>query len=133
MLRYTHIYDLLFRIALISFVGLPIIYLFTLITDKLRPSTPVLIILIVVFMGVIMGVAYLISISIGWIPTYLYVRLTLSTKISPSEAKNLSFLFDGSLSNGKWYPLYDIKELKPESRKEALFQFARRITITGTK
>lgn len=74
-------------------------------------------------MGVIMGAVYLISKYLAWIPTFLYIRLTLATNVSPKEAEKLSFLFDGSL-NGGWHPLLNIKELKPESRKEALFQVA---------
>jgi len=81
---------------------------------------------LVFFIGFCIGTGYLINMAIGWLPAYLYIRLTLSTKVGPSDAKALAFLFKLS-SNGKWYPLLEIKKLNPEDRREALFQFAKKV------
>ncbi|SEO18103.1 DnaJ domain-containing protein [Nitrosospira multiformis] len=61
-----------------------------------------------------------------WLPSYLYARSIIFTKISADEAKRLSFLFDGSL-NGSWYPLGALRKIDPEFRREALFRFANKI------
>lgn len=61
-----------------------------------------------------------------WLPTYLHVRLSLSTRITPDEAERLSFLFDGSLG-GVWYPLNSIRKIDTEFRREALLRFANKI------
>lgn len=131
MLRYTHIYELLYRIGkiIISFMSVASIFGLFGITVFTKSGGVSSLAIYAMFGGCAIGVSYLIDMVIGWLPTFLYIRYTLSTKISPSEAGSLSFLFNGSL-NGKWYPLLNIKGLKPEARKEALFQFAKTITIT---
>jgi hypothetical protein len=122
MLRYTHIYELLYRIG-----GLLITVLFVAeVLDTLGRGLPAALFAII-FLGCCVGMAYLLLKTTGWIPTFLYIRLTLLAKVSPSDAGKLSFLFDGSLENGKWYPLLEIKDLPSASRRDALFQFAKKI------
>jgi len=89
---------------------------------------------LVIFVGSWFGILYLLEKTLlpDWLPTYLYIRRKLHTEVSPSDAKKLSFLFDGSL-DGKWYPLHEIRELRPESRREALFQFAKNVVIERAK
>jgi hypothetical protein len=58
-----------------------------------------------------------------WLPTFLYVHLSLSTKITAKEADKIKFLFDGSLG-GVWFPLKHIRKIDPALRREALFSFA---------
>jgi hypothetical protein len=61
-----------------------------------------------------------------WLPTFLHVRLTLFTNISPREADRMGYLFDGSLG-GVWYPLGSLRKIDPDFRREALFRFANKI------
>lgn len=61
-----------------------------------------------------------------WLPTFLHVRLTLFTKISPREADQMGYLFDGSLGD-VWYPLGSLRKIDPDFRREALFRFANKI------
>lgn len=61
-----------------------------------------------------------------WLPTYLYVRVSLFTPISRDEAEKVSFLFDGSL-DGKWFPLHVLRKLEREYRNEALQRIANKI------
>jgi len=61
-----------------------------------------------------------------WLPTFLYVRMTLRTSITGAEAAKLSYLFDGTLG-GQWYPFRAIKKIETGYRKEALFRFANKI------
>lgn len=135
MLRYTHIYELLYRIVgifvTVWFVG----SVFDLLGLGVLRSTSglALIVTAAIFLCCCVGVIYFLRRTIGWLPAFLYIRLTLSTKVSPSEANNLSFLFDGSLNDGKWYPLREVREISPEDRREALFQFARKITTERAK
>jgi len=124
MLRYTHIYLLIYRLVM-AFAWLLV---FALAIDSIGKN---LIVIIVIGVGSL-GIFIFLLRTFDWLPTFLYIRLTLSTKVSPSEADKLSFLFDGSL-NGKWHPLLEIGELKPESRREALFQFAKRVAMEGGK
>lgn len=56
----------------------------------------------------------------------MYVRFSILTKISPSEAARLTFLFDGSIG-GIWYPLGALRKIDPVFRREALFRFANKI------
>ena len=133
MLRYTHIYQLLYRIvglfAVLFFVAM-VYGLLDTITGISKAPLPIS---FIIFIVCCVGAIYLLNKTTGWVPTYLYISRTLSTEVSPTEAKELSFLFDGSLKNGKWYPLREIRELKPESRREALFQFAKRVTTEMEK
>ncbi len=61
-----------------------------------------------------------------WLPTYLHVRFSLFIKITPAEAEQISFLFDGSLW-GTWYPCSGFRKIDSEYRREALFRFANKI------
>ncbi|MCX7178657.1 MAG: J domain-containing protein [Proteobacteria bacterium] len=61
-----------------------------------------------------------------WLPTYLHVRFSLFTMVTPAEAERLSFLFDGSLW-GRWYPCGAFRKIDKEFRREALFRFANKI------
>lgn len=64
-----------------------------------------------------------------WIPSWLYVRLNLGVPINTSEGEKISFLFDGSMPGGCWYPLHGFKKIEKEFRREALFVFANRVSI----
>lgn len=61
-----------------------------------------------------------------WLPTWLHVRASLWTRVTPVEAAKLGFLFDGSL-DGRWFPMGAIRRISPEYRREALFRFANKI------
>nr|WP_146032299.1 J domain-containing protein [Stutzerimonas stutzeri] len=63
-----------------------------------------------------------------WSSSWLYVRLNLGVSIDPAEAEKISFLFDGSMPGGKWYPLHGFREIEGEFRREALFVFANRVS-----
>lgn len=126
MLRYTHFYDMLYKfLALLagaSVAGLIIELISPLLSQANRDIKWM--VGSVILICSILGVMYLLCSKMGWIPTLLYIRFTLHTKVSPSEGKTLSFLLDGSLG-GKWYPCRWILEVNPESRRrEALFEFA---------
>lgn len=119
MLRYTHIYDLLYKVTAL------VLYLVSVgsILDHLLPkNTPQYLSFIILIVSM-MGFVYLLYTYTDWIPTYLYVRLSLGIKVNHSEAAQLTFLFSGDY----WYPLSEIKELNQEERKQALFNFANSI------
>jgi hypothetical protein len=95
------------------------------ILDHILPkNTPQYLSFVIIIVSMV-GFVYLLYKYTDWIPTYLYVRLSLGIKVSPSEAAQLTFLFSGDY----WYPLSEIKTLKPEERKKALFNFANNIRI----
>ncbi|MEQ1658681.1 MAG: J domain-containing protein [Hylemonella sp.] len=139
MIRFTHGWDLLYRIGLF-FAGL---YLLTAVNTMVEPMTTpieqflkyrtsngwfwdVLVIGYFIF-GVISCVLLLKRTLLPpWIPTLLYVRLHIDTKISPQEAQKVAFLFDGSL-DGTWYPLGQLSKIHPDYRNETLFRFANKI------
>ena len=85
-------------------------------------------IVVAYFIGGYLASVFLINKTIlpTWLPTFLHVRFTLFTKISPREAERLHFLFDGSLG-GKWYPLGYLRKIDPDYRRETLFRFANQI------
>jgi hypothetical protein len=128
MLRYTHIYDLLYKLTAL------VLYVVSVgpILDHLLPkNTPQYLSFVIIIVSM-MGFVYLLYSYTDWIPTYLYVRLSLGIKVSHSEAAQLTLLFGGDY----WYPLSEIKELKSEERKQALFNFAnyiRNLQAKGSK
>lgn len=137
-IRFTHGYDLLHKIG--NMVGG--LTVFAAATSVISPiADPIeralkysgfewiwVIILIAYFLIGYAGSIILINKTIwpSWLPTFLYVRITLHTPITGVEAEKLSYLFDGSLG-GKWYPLNAIKKIEAEYRKEALFRFANKV------
>lgn len=137
-IRFTHLYDLIHKIGtmaggfMVTAAGVDILNpLSRLIEQELtRYGWNWLWIVIVVayFIGGYLAAIFLINKTILpiWLPTFLYVRFTLFTKITPREAERLQFLFDGSLG-GKWYPLGYLREIDPDYRREALFRFANQI------
>lgn len=58
------------------------------------------------------------------ISTYLYVRFSLSTKISYKDADSLVGLFLPNES-GKWTPMKDVKKLPIEKRRDYLLELAK--------
>lgn len=59
----------------------------------------------------------------GWLPTYLYVRVSLRTPITRAEAKKVSFLFDGSLNRVR-YSIWDLRDVEAGRRIETLKSIA---------
>lgn len=139
-IRFTHSYDLLFKI-IIMFSGIVIIaagadvlsFISNPIEKGLRSSNLEWVWIVLMWTYIIggyIGVIKLLGNTIlpYWLPTYLYVRFSIFTRITSSEAERLEFLFDGSL-NGIWYPLGAIRKIDPEFRREALFRFANKVAI----
>lgn len=137
-IRFTHGYDLLFKIG--AMVGG--IMLVAVGADLLSPIAKALehglkrnnlewlwiILMWAYIIGGYIGAIMLLGKTIlpYWLPTYLHVRFSLFTKITPDEADRLDFLFNGSLG-GIWYPLSSIRKIDCEFRREALFGFANKI------
>jgi hypothetical protein len=94
MLPYTHFYDMLYKfIALLAgalVAGLIVELISPLLSQANKDAK--LIVGGVILICSILGVMYLLCSKVGWIPTLLYIRFTLHTKVSPAEAKTLSFL-----------------------------------------
>jgi hypothetical protein len=128
MLTYTNFYDLLYKLILF-FAGFLGAVLGADLIEKLIPEWGGGI-AVVIFVGSFIAIPPLLKRTLlpEWLPTFLHIRLTLGTKVSPSEAKMLSFLFNGSL-DGKWFEgLYAIRHyIDPEHRREYLFQFAKKV------
>jgi hypothetical protein len=138
VIRFTHGYDLLSKIG--AMVGG--IMLVSAGADLLSPISNLLehglkrnnlewiwiILMWAYIIGGYIGAIMLLGKTIlpYWLPTYLHVRFSLFTKITPDEAERLGFLFDGSLGGG-WYPLALIRKIDREFRREALFRFANKI------
>ena len=78
------------------------------------------------FIGIIAIQAIYINSFFTYIETYLYVVVTLKTKISFSEAKYLVYLFAPN-DSGKWYPMTGIKDLPIDQRRKVLFESAKNI------
>ena len=137
-IRFTHGYDLIFKLGAM-FGGIMVVAAGA---DLLSPiSSPLeralksndlewiwVILTLVYGIGGYIGAIMLLGKTIlpYWLPTYLHVRFSLFTKITPDEADRLGFLFDGSLG-GIWYPLSSIRKIDWEFRREALFRFANKI------
>lgn len=64
------------------------------------------------------------------VSTMLYLAKFCLTKVSYTEAKELAFLFDGTLG-GKWYPLSDLRKVPQDVRRQVLFEFAQRMKGFG--
>lgn len=137
-IRFTHGYDLLFKMgAMVGGIMLVVVGV-----DLLSPISNALerglkrnnlewiwiILMWAYIIGGYIGAIMLLRKTIlpYWLPTYLHVRFSLFTKITPDEADRLGFLFDGSL-DGIWYPLGSIRKIDREFRREALFRFANKI------
>jgi hypothetical protein len=97
MLRFTHIYELLYKVVFMIIILLVSGLISSIVVDLIGNKQANFTIEVVVFIISMLGIAYWINTTLFWIPSYLYIRFTLFTKVSPSEAKELSFLFDGSL------------------------------------
>lgn len=122
MWHFTHFYQLLYMF--VSF--LVSLFVVALLFDLLLPPHLSFWLEAIIFVATFFGSVVLLEKCFSWLPTFIYIRLTLQTKVSSADAKKLSFLFDGSL-DGKWYPSLDIRELSSKSRREALFQFAQKV------
>ncbi|MEC4747547.1 hypothetical protein [Methylomicrobium sp. Wu6] len=112
-IRFTHGYDLIFKFGAM-FGGIMVVAAGA---DLLSPiSSPLeralksndlewiwLILTLAYGIGGYIGAIILLGKTIlpYWLPTYLHVRFSLFTKITPDEADRLGFLFDGSLG-GIW-------------------------------
>lgn len=137
-IRFTHGYDLLFKIGTMA----GSIMLVAVGSELLSPISNALesglkqknfewiwiILMWIYIIGGYIGAIRLLRKTIipYWLPTYLHVRFSLFTKVTPDEADHLGFLFDGSLG-GTWYPLGSIRKIDREFRREALFRFANKI------
>lgn len=137
-IRFTHGYDLTFKFGTM-FGGIMVVAagadLLSPISDPLERTLKsndlewIWVILTLAYgIGGYIGAIMLLGKTIlpYWLPTYLHVRFSLFTKVTPDEAKRLGFLFDGSLG-GIWYPLGSIRKIDSEFRREALFRFANKI------
>ena len=81
---------------------------------------------IVVFIIVTGFVGFGLNNLLDPISTRLYLFFYCKTKVTYFEGKNISFLFNGSIS-GKWYPFSMLKDIPEEYRKQVVFEFADRI------
>jgi hypothetical protein len=79
---------------------------------------------IIIFIIIVLGFALFSSKILDPLATQLYLKVSCETDVSFDEAKIISYLFDGSMSNGKWYPLEELRNLPLERRKAALFEFS---------
>ena len=137
-IRFTHGYDLLFKIGamvggvMIVAAGADLLSPISNSIERGLKSSNLewvwLILMWAYIIGGYIGAIMLLGKTIlpYWLPTYLHVRFSIFTKITPNEAEQLGFLFDGSLG-GVWYPLSAIRKIDPEFRREALFRFANKI------
>ncbi len=137
-IRFTHFYDLLHKMG--TLVGGVMVTAAG--ADILRPIADVLereltgqglswlwtLIIWAYIIGGYIAAVHLLNKTVlpPWLPTFLHVRFTLFTNISPREADRMGYLFDGSLG-GVWYPLGSLRKIDPDFRREALFRFANKI------
>lgn len=134
VIRYTHSFDLLYQVVVIVvtvnlvYITFEVLSLIPLVKWLTMVGLPEWIygVLQVVALLLLMPFWAIILFSISApLPTYLYLRFTLSVPVTWREAKAVSFLFEKDL-NGKWYPLKDLKKAPKEARKMILFDFAER-------
>lgn len=138
VIRFTHGYDLLHKIALMGGAVTVALLASEIVEPLSQPLKYFLANRDLDWIWVVLVIAYAIGSYVGsvvlltrtvlpyWLPTLLYVRTALFTTVSADEATRLSFLFDGSLDGG-WYPLGFLRKIEREYRREALFQFANKI------
>lgn len=136
--RFTHGFDLLYSIALIvgslgvtsavvSIIG-SVLNLFESLFKSLQIEWLWVLLSIALFFAAYVGSIMLLMKTVlpQWLPTFLYVRTSSRTAVTPSEAEKIGFLFDGSLG-GVWYPMSHLRKVHPDYRKEMLFRFANKI------
>jgi hypothetical protein len=110
MLFYSHIWDGLLKLAtLVGFIVLAIHF----DLDQRIHSVP-LMIGMVAAIWILLYRQYL-SILSSW----LYVRMSLRSNVSFSEAKALRKLFQLDIS-GKWIPIREIRRLPKDARHDAM-------------
>jgi DnaJ-domain-containing protein 1 len=135
-ISYTNWYQLLYKIVLIisTFIALGVVLtIIDAIPDSAIEWMPE-------WLQIILGISvffvtlayapliYIKTILPFWIPSWMYVRFNLGVPINTSEGEQISFLFDGSMPNGRWYPLNGFRKIEKEFRREALFIFANQIS-----
>jgi hypothetical protein len=135
VINYTNGYQFLYKIIFIVGNILALVVVFTII-DAIpdgaidwMPEWLQIILGIGVFICTVAyaPIVYSKTILPWWIPSWLYVRLNLGVPINTSEGEKISFLFDGSMLGGRWYPLHGFRKIEKEFRREALFVFANRV------
>lgn len=80
---------------------------------------------IFIWFGCVLLLLKAVVLPLSPLPSYLYLRLTLSVPASWNDARELSFLFEGI--GGKWYPMDSLRNIPRELRREVLYEFADRI------
>lgn len=136
VISYTNGYQFLYKIILIigNFIALGVVFtIIDAIPDSAIDWMPewlqvILGIGVFIFTLAYAPIVYSKTILPWWIPSWLYVRLNLGVHINTSEGEKISFLFDGSMPNGRWYPLNGFRKIEKEFRREALFIFANRVS-----
>ncbi len=136
VISYTNGYQFLYKIILIigNFIALGVVFtIIDSIPDSAidwMPEWLQIILGIGIFIGTLTFAPLIYSKTIlpWWISSWLYIRLNLGVSVNSSEAEKSSFLFDGSMPGGKWYPLHGFRKIEAEFRREALFVFANRVS-----
>lgn len=102
------------------------------------PNSKVLlaIICIAAFVGSLLLAQYLHSKTTGkflfTLSAFLYIRITLKTKISWANCSKVGWLFTPN-DTGKWYPLTEVKQMPPEMREIYILNFATKEAIATTQ
>jgi hypothetical protein len=124
-IKYTHFFNGLLNIlTYILSLGLGVIGAIALYDTSV-------ILAILVFIVICFGVIFVSMKFLDPIATMLYLGISCGTSVSFEEAKRVSYLFDGSMKNGHWYPMKELHDLPVEQRKKALLAFAEKTPIFG--
>lgn len=134
-IKYTHGYDLLVKVGFVvaaTYIWFVLFMISIPVTDSISEylkskdfNALLILVYIIRYFGlIVLTIAVLMNtIFPHWLSTYLYVRLSLRTKISREEADKLDFIFSGTLSRN-WYPLIGVKKVNMFARRPLLFALA---------
>lgn len=135
-ISYTNSWQLLYKLILI-FASIMLFVAMITIADTVPkgwtnwlPEWLQVIGVIVLFFGGLAGGSALLQKTVWpwWLSSWCYINVDLGIRVSAKEAEAASFLFDGSIGEGQWFPLKGFRKIDKELRREALFRFANHVS-----
>ncbi len=109
MIIYSHVWDLLLKLALI---GVLLALVIALHLDQLLGVPAMIVIVVALWLAIYRQ-------ALSTVASWLYARWSLGADVSMGEAHQLARLFQLDLS-GKWVPLKEVKKLPKAERRSAV-------------
>lgn len=141
MFRYTHGYDLMYKVVF----GIFFIFLLFALIDIADPVisrlerglktfdegdwlAPVALLMLLAAAIVVCFWTLKRTLLPDWLPTFLFCWDEYRIRLSADEAQRITFILNGSV-NETWYSFGPLKRVPKELRKEVLYQLANRIAV----